>query len=185
MDSLFNEARLFQSTLPARGATSTAVGFRSQQRFQSTLPARGATFLRPPTAFSPNHFNPRSPHGERRASFTDTQSFTAFQSTLPARGATRLVALILADGVISIHAPRTGSDVRHVSSVVSPQFQSTLPARGATQAYRDAPEYIQFQSTLPARGATRRCPPAQSPSSHFNPRSPHGERLLYLNGKAS
>ena len=36
-------------------------------------------------------------------------------------------------GTISIHAPRTGSDMKHFYSVVGLQkFQSTLPARGAT-----------------------------------------------------
>ena len=55
-------------------------------------------------------FNPRSPHGERPGTTAPTATYGQFQSTLPARGATR-------DGdggdlmeVISIHAPRTGSD---------------------------------------------------------------------------
>ena len=44
VDSLFNEARLFQPTLPARGATSALRWLRNQPRiFQPTLPARGAT----------------------------------------------------------------------------------------------------------------------------------------------
>ena len=59
----------------------------------------------------------------------------SFQSTLPARGATihhkgfRQVAKN-----ISIHAPRTGSDVEFWGSPSKHQlFQSTLPARGATR----------------------------------------------------
>ena len=79
------------------------------------------------------HFNPRSPHGERReclgAEILDSQ----FQSTLPARGAT--AALLSA-----------------VSALV---FQSTLPARGATCLISAAfGAQLAFQSTLPARGAT-------------------------------
>ena len=56
---------------------------------------------------------------------------------------------------ISIHAPRTGSD-RFTSSarITVCRFQSTLPARGATVSS---------------------CALRQS-ASHFNPRSPHGER---------
>ncbi len=56
-----------------------------------------------------------------------------FQSTLPVRGATlsrhgRQVGL-----VISIHAPREGSDGFHLSGfLVVVIFQSTLPVRGAT-----------------------------------------------------
>ena len=80
------------------------------------------------------NFNPRSPHGERRAKrMTSVIATTRFQSTLPARGATKLSlgsisrsrfqSTLPARGatavlhnveldvlIISIHAPRTGSD---------------------------------------------------------------------------
>ena len=58
------------------------------------------------------HFNPRSPHGERRDSLPcSTQR-----------------------SLISIHAPRTGSDYRvRADAQTARQFQSTLPARGATR----------------------------------------------------
>ena len=56
----------FQSTLPVRGATSTAiVGMRWQTIFQSTLPVRGAT-----------------------SSPVTLSALSIFQSTLPVRGAT-------------------------------------------------------------------------------------------------
>ena len=57
----------FQSTLPARGATS-----RNSSKstpvvgFQSTLPARGATDSTACKSLQIFHFNPRSPHGERQ-----------------------------------------------------------------------------------------------------------------------
>ena len=80
---------VFQSTLPARGATdrNTLIGIpynisihaprtgSDKQRnpttnscisFQSTLPARGATRRGLRAHDSKNNFNPRSPHGERR-----------------------------------------------------------------------------------------------------------------------
>ena len=122
-------------------------------------------------------FNPRSPHGERRA----CRQGRAVPSP------------------ISIHAPRTGSDPnvekdlhrqRHfnprsphgerpislICQTPSPDFnprsphgerqeleknvkrlagfQSTLPARGATKCRRLLATKTTFQSTLPARGAT-------------------------------
>ena len=56
-------------------------------------------------------FNPRSPHGERP------------------RLHRRECRLLL----ISIHAPRTGSDATYFAmQIASDVFQSTLPARGAT-----------------------------------------------------
>ena len=173
-----DEVYEFQSTLPARGATASSAIFRRSQwisihaprtgsdeavlegllftcQFQSTLPARGATGFSPGAAPPPNHFNPRSPHGERRLDFSGVHR-----------------------AVISIHAPRTGSDIAALTAAVSSgEFQSTLPARGATQfgdggdfallisihaprtgsdgqACDERPRKHKFQSTLPARGAT-------------------------------
>ena len=124
--------RGFQSTLPARGATFWKPFARNDILFQSTLPARGATCIckciRPR-----KHFNPRSPHGERRQLATELGNVEA----------------------ISIHAPRTGSDIpaRSVHRL-SGLFQSTLPARGATPFSFGFFKHGTFQSTLPARGAT-------------------------------
>ena len=60
-----------------------------------------------------------------------------FQSTLPARGATPVLTLSLCDLLISIHAPREGSDLpREAGDKDDAQFQSTLPARGATYIKR-------------------------------------------------
>ena len=57
---------LFQSTLPARGATGHWVLTASTKQFQSTLPARGATAGGCNNPRLAHDFNPRSPHGERR-----------------------------------------------------------------------------------------------------------------------
>ncbi len=125
---------IFQSTLPARGATSSFKCFPISSKFQSTLPARGATSWYGYYYAIDDYFNPRSPHGER-------PNLLQYSPEIER---------------ISIHAPRTGSDVlrgRHGSVIIS--FQSTLPARGATKPY--SPSHglsLVFQSTLPARGAT-------------------------------
>ena len=57
--------------------------------------------------------------------------------------------------VISIHAPREGSDLlwEHWENLMG-QFLSTLPARGATWLPRFVWVSGVFLSTLPARGAT-------------------------------
>ena len=105
------------------------------------------------------HFNPRSPHGERRlgenltadsVTFQSTlpargatdpeqssQVYSKFQSTLPARGATKRHLFPSCREPISIHAPRTGSDTRRSRPQSRARlFQSTLPARGATSWMR-------------------------------------------------
>ena len=150
------------------------------RKFQSTLPARGATSAMGKCCRRSSYFNPRSPHGERH---------TADKDYLPA------------EYRISIHAPRTGSDAHTRFPVVRPthfnprsphgerrpaewrtpmiyKFQSTLPARGATEMKLPNSSADLFQSTLPARGATPGDCDSVSCYFDFNPRSPHGERLL-------
>ena len=149
----------FQSTLPAGGATVPPFHIRpGLRRFQSTLPAGGATAfvlwcgLRDWKHFNPrsprgerpgakrprinkaSNFNPRSPRGERRADLDNSNLLFKFQSTLPAGGATGIkIDAPQLSRMISIHAPRGGSDQRFVPrSGHSLLFQSTLPAGGAT-----------------------------------------------------
>ena len=123
------------------------------------------------------YFNPRSPHGERRAESVTRRRSRNFNPRSPHGERLCLQSAIERDVSISIHAPRTGSDTafqrgdtgfqhfnprsphgeRHAPSPDPnnyKQFQSTLPARGATFIVAlDILNKI-FQSTLPARGAT-------------------------------
>ena len=115
------------------------------EAFQPTLPARGATTPLLLAFTSSFNFNPRFPHGERQGRDRSFLDVYRFQPTLPARGATGMTdAAAVADGKISTHASRTGSDVyiwrygRNLSA-----FQPTLPARGATAArFGDIVNYI-------------------------------------------
>ena len=195
---------LFQSTLPARGATwPSDAPCQSPTHFNPRSP-HGERLRRASALRRTPHFNPRSPHGERLYALDSMSSNSIFQSTLPARGAT-CSAVHRANAIldfnprsphgerrrdyrtwyrallISIHAPRTGSDVPRVQSadtgrqisIHAPRtgsdqniasavtfraaFQSTLPARGATiQRPCSSSVKSRFQSTLPARGATQK-----------------------------
>ena len=151
------DAIQFQSTLPARGAT---VPHRVQEILDAIsihAPRTGSDAFPCLSARAYSNFNPRSPHGERRAGCRYSRNYyKAFQSTLPARGATVHRVLVLLAENISIHAPRTGSDKTCPEpSLHTKEFQSTLPARGATDTFVVVPSSsVIFQSTLPARGAT-------------------------------
>ena len=81
------------------------------------------------------YFNPRSPDGERRVNWYDDYHDVVFQSTLPGWGATKVFGQHGIYRLISIHAPRMGSDaaLRQVVRTCS-EFQSTLPEWGATIA---------------------------------------------------
>ena len=125
--------KLFQSTLPARGATTALEQAQAQvvisihaprtgsdvPNFSSIWSTIGISIHAPRTGSDSyvlrerrprGYFNPRSPHGERPKLVLNTILMKSFQSTLPARGATLLLALLSDGFCISIHAPRTGSD---------------------------------------------------------------------------
>ncbi len=124
----------FQSTLPARGATARDAGLDTGIIISIHAPRTGSDVrnlalrsgfeiisIHAPRAGSDRrggHFSARpdisihaSPHGERQQ---ETQGWTLaslFQSTLPARGATMRKNCYCWNCFISIHAPRTGSDI--------------------------------------------------------------------------
>ncbi len=145
--------------------------------FQSTLPAKGATSVgvkrRTPTA----GFNPRSPRRERRRLSELSLRSWVFQSTLPAKGATWVPGVLASKRQVSIHAPREGSDQRLRPSLVSTSVSIHAPREGSDKpsdadgdtvncfnprsprrerhaGFRAKLVYIWFQSTLPAKGAT-------------------------------
>ena len=123
---------LFQSTLPVWGATHISKLAFMWSRFQSTLPVWGATRVTKLThkaaeisIHAPRvgsdvaraghdgvvlYFNPRSPCGERLHISKLAFMWSRFQSTLPVWGATRSVHGVGLHSLISIHAPRVGSD---------------------------------------------------------------------------
>ena len=241
----YQSEKRFQSTLPARGATrASAATTTDRDNFNPRSPhgeRHKSNRYQPP---ADAHFNPRSPHGERRRAFCRSACLRQFQSTLPARGATMKILLMEThkgfqstlpargatrgtvscgcNRIISIHAPRTGSDARLVwSSSTSrnfnprsphgerlPRFRKRqvlrnfnprsphgerqyhrrnrpgqqisihAPRTGSDKARAQAPSPVRtFQSTLPARGATLTLDVRVAGNEHFNPRSPHGERL--------
>ena len=146
--------------------------------FQSTLPARGATWWKKTSSATSRHFNPRSPHGERRRHGRKRKGLCAFQSTLPARGATAYCDQQRKTLAISIHAPRTGSDGcglsryrRHVEyfNPRSPHGERPLPSF----SFPGGAAYFNPRSP---HGERPPAVPCSASGYNFNPRSPHGER---------
>ena len=159
------------------GATTPPFSHSSYAVFQSTSPCGerlGRRVRREPRA----NFNPRPPCGERLLNFHIVLLQNLFQSTLPVWGATEVMTQYTGTEVISIHAPRVGSDGssdpvhrhgRHFNPrspcgerlllrktvKLDERFQSTLPVWGATTRYKFSRRYsFLFQSTLPVWGAT-------------------------------
>ena len=124
---------IFQSTLPARGATAVLIVMnhvpqdfnprsphgerrkcvgdgKCEYNISIHAPRTGSDHAVAVLVAVSADFNPRSPHGERPGTTAPTATYGQFQSTLPARGATIAAATGYIGQGISIHAPRTGSD---------------------------------------------------------------------------
>ena len=149
--------KLFQSTLPARGATLAADVEGFANLISIHAPRTGSDVFADAHGRITAHFNPRSPHGERHGVLGYSPIAFEFQSTLPARGAT-------AASTVSTSVTRT--------------FQSTLPARGATGGIQHFVPAIAISIHAPRTGSDGRAGAYGADAADFNPRSPHGERRL-------
>ena len=96
--------------------------------FQSTLPARGATRFSPFARARRSYFNPRSPHGERRALRLRMQPDGHFNPRSPHGERPNAPKFGKHRQLISIHAPRTGSDtIPLFSAFVQRHFNPRSP----------------------------------------------------------
>ena len=102
-----------------------------------------------------NDFNPRSPDGERLATFWRKPFICGFQSTLPGWGATGSAFWVEPLLMISIHAPRMGSDEGAGRIGPGPHdFNPRSPDGERPKSAYIAKTMFRFQSTLPGWGAT-------------------------------
>ena len=145
--------------------------------FQSTLPARGATHLLQPIGLLYRNFNPRSPHGERPSMRVRTSRASVISIHAPRTGSDEGGRRFIRGQGISIHAPRTGSDKANGHSQFKQSISIHAPRTGSDVVGHAQKVFaLAFQSTLPARGATKVPLIVLTAHPHFNPRSPHGER---------
>ena len=173
-----SQAAQFQPTLPARGATRLIVSSRLARRISTHAPRTGSDEGCSSSAGTSRHFNPRSPHGERRFTCNVGRIACDISIHAPRTGSDGQQAYEYEKTIfISIHAPRTGSDERLAALSDMLEISIHAPRTGSdSKIFTFRIAQILFQSTLPARGATR-CPMIQAMVvDHFNPRSPHGER---------
>ena len=103
-----------------RGERLAGVGrVMSPGLFQSTLPAWGATPCRRSSRTTSTNFNPRSPRGERRRSAMSMRGRWNFNPRSPRGERPSALEYLGADLDISIHAPRVGSDEPCSSDAIS------------------------------------------------------------------
>ena len=169
---------IFQSTLPAWGATTSPSGQARDRRISIHAPRVGSDVCRQLLHIGVADFNPRSPRGERRVTQPVRAQPIDISIHAPRVGSDVRLRTIDSRRKISIHAPRVGSDVAlsnlhkaHRISIHAPRVGSDEPKGGTAQSRADfnprSPRgerrktsdtslgSPRFQSTLPAWGATR------------------------------
>ena len=105
--------------------------------FQSTLPTRGATSYCNSTACSAHHFNPRSPRGGATLRYwIFPNTYLDFNPRSPRGGATRVVTARVLNALISIHAPHEGERPPRdrPRPCIHQNFNPRSPRGGATLA---------------------------------------------------
>ena len=145
----------FQSTLPVRGATRISSFDWHSRRISIHAPRAGSDSSSSSSVSISSNFNPRSPCGERLKRWFVFQCLLKFQSTLPVRGATKNPEFGEIRVIISIHAPRAGSDIKSgLRKGKLKYFNPRSPCGERLKLVGGELIQAQFQSTLPVRGAT-------------------------------
>ena len=122
---------------PPRGGRRSPQSCRLlPHRFQSTPPARGATSGPGPRCRRPSDFNPRPPRGGRRWPAPDSPGSRYFNPRPPRGGRRGCRATESRHRHFNPRPPRGGRRQKRRDDVNALRFQSTPPARGATQYLR-------------------------------------------------
>ena len=127
---------------------------------------RGQLCLHTPRADCNDRFAPRSaisrtlpPHAPCRlqpSTFVSSVPLAFFASTRPVQIATRLVALILADGILCLHTPRADCNDRFAPrSAISRTLPPHAPCRLQPSTFVSSVPLAFFASTRPVQIATR------------------------------
>ena len=124
----------FQSTRPARGATTSSYHCMPPLcRFNPRAPHGARLDITGYPRLATDRFNPRAPHGARPCSTVETGKPVC----------------------VSIHAPRTGRDLHSVQPLsLRASFNPRAPHGARHYRYLTHADSPEFQSTRPARGAT-------------------------------
>ena len=142
--------KLFQSTLPVRGATPDIhLSLQHTKRFQSTLPVRGATTV-----------------NEDGTGYVLISIHAPREGSDPRRGAIRN------SQDISIHAPREGSDRRPKRHYAAESISIHAPREGSDPSRRSPGPPGDISIHAPREGSDIVSFKLRNQIIYFNPRSP-------------
>ena len=166
----------FQSTLPAREATSGSGQIMCPGRISIHASCKGSDHSAGWCRYPGQYFNPRFPRRKRLNSHEMKTQFIGFQSTLPAGEATHMVAWAKRNSKFQSTLPAGEATTRVYHYFIKARFQSTLPAGEATFVLATTVPVAHI-SIHASRGGSdvgdffSKCSPVD-----FNPRFPRGKR---------
>ena len=146
--------KIFQPTLPVRGATTASEKRVGVSRISTHAPRAGSDYSSLIGRSFHSDFNPRSPCGERHRKRRCSAAGLIFQPTLPVRGATQY-QIRLARCIFNFN-PRSPCGERLPLSLIPfcPKlFQPTLPVRGATPVRPHLPQVRVISTHAPRAGS--------------------------------
>ncbi len=162
---------------PARGGDLAHSPKNRTAKVSIHAPARGGDRFRARWSSRPRSFNPRPRTGGRLPAPRLCPSFMWFQSTPPHGGATRNRGQRRAGGVVSIHAPARGGDLRDCRALAPGNGFNPRPRTGGRpRSSKEGGVIMAFQSTPPHGGATAPLERGKRCTRSFNPRPRTGGR---------
>ncbi len=189
----------FQSAPPSRAAAGSSRRSQPPRLVSIRAALTGGGQLRQQERRFCRRFNPRRPHGRRRAESGERLVEVMFQSAPPSRAAAAEWDAKQPEPWVSIRAALTGGGLtEYATGVRDREFQSAPPSRAAACRPWKMPPRRRFQSAPPSRAAAPTATPwgrdlvvsiraALTGGGHpwrtrragiagFNPRRPHGRR---------
>ena len=193
----------FQSTPPARGATTLDYTNPNGYTISIHAPREGATQSWLAEAGRTGYFNPRPPRRGRLLQYYPNTTTHTISIHAPREGGDKPSVQKSTHIPISIHAPREGGDrqqerptARHWNFNPRPprrgrrlwsyypakgrKFQSTPPAKGATIPHRRISQRREISIHAPREGGDFSSLSAHARLMYFNPRPPRRGRLLKI-----
>ena len=151
---IYYQLQLFQSTLPARGATNLHRCLHPPEAHFNPRSPHGERPLRKALSVSPSYFNPRSPHGERPGPGLARKFRAAISIHAPRTGSDNSKENLLTMALISIHAPRTGSDAKQsITSSRARDFNPRSPHGERPNQAGHAPGRLEISIHAPRTGS--------------------------------
>gem|GEM_PF-1051044 len=170
---------MFQSAPPSRAATPPNLWRWQREHVSIRAALTGGDGLWAVLWLWWVSFNPRRPHGRRLGKRMKSNGTYVFQSAPPSRAATGPCAMRVEEWTFQSAPPSRAATTAglYTGETGSVSIRAALTG-GDRQTFERLVNSVKFQSAPPSRAATLHGSGRPALRESFNPRRPHGRRLL-------